>query len=572
MSKLNPNNNVTPVSHIIVSGAKENNLKNISLNIPKKKLVVLTGVSGSGKSSLAFDTIYAESQRRYLDSLSSYVRQFLGNSKKPDVDAIEGLSPSISIDQKTTSHNPRSTVGTVTEIYDYLRLLYARIGIPTCPKGHGPIKTVTIKNIVDQVMELPDQTKIQILAPIVRNEKGTLKIHLEKLKKNGFLRVMLDGVSYNLDQELEVNKNQRHNLAIIVDRIVLRHDKTTYSRLYAGIELACEESHGLVSLQVQNNDQVVKIINFSKHYACMKCGFSIPELEPRLFSFNSPIGACRGCNGLGFSYEPDRNKIFLHPDRSIIDGGIDYFKNTVNTSSFDWQKFEHLLKHYDISLFKPINAMTPQEINWLFYGSDDSIQIRIRSASGKKYESFEPIEGIGTLIKRRHQETQSEGARDFYTKYMSETRCDLCCGQKLSSVALSVLLGGKNIIQVTELSIQDAVNFFFNLTLTDQQQKIGKLVLKEIIDRLNFLLDVGLSYLNLSRNAASLSGGELQRIRLASQIGSALTGVLYVLDEPSIGLHQRDNHKLINTIKKMRDLGNTILVVEHDDETMLAAD
>ncbi|WP_391591506.1 Excinuclease ABC subunit A [[Mycoplasma] cavipharyngis] len=567
------NKTITSLSHIIIKGAREHNLKNLDLAIPKNQLVVVTGLSGSGKSSLAFDTIYAEGQRRYLNSLSSYARQFLGNVEKPDVDSIEGLSPAISIDQKSTSHNPRSTVGTVIEIYDYLRLLFARIGVPTCPNKHGVIETMTIRKICEKIMELEENTKLQILSPVARKEKGTFKNKIEKLKHQGYLRIMVDGLVLSLDDEIKLNKNNRHNVDIIIDRIILRHDKETNSRLYAAVELAAKESNGLVDVQaILPETDEIQYLTFSQNHSCKKCGFSIPELEPRLFSFNNPIGACSECNGLGFTYEPDPAKIFLRPDLAIIDGGIDYFKNTVNTSSLDWQRFEHLLKFYQISLYTPINELDQKAINWILNGSDQPISINLISANNKTYKSFERIEGIGELIKRRHLETQSESSRDYYTRYMSEQRCKKCQGKKLSIQALSVLLDQKNIIDVINLDIENCINFLKNLKLSDEQKLVGKLVLKEIIDRLNFLLDVGLGYLNLSRNASSLSGGELQRIRLASQLGSSLTGVLYVLDEPSIGLHQRDNYRLIKTLKKMRDLGNTIIVVEHDEETMLASD
>lgn len=568
------NSKVSPLTHIIVKGAREHNLKNLNINIPKNKLVVITGLSGSGKSSLAFDTIYAEGKRRYLDSLSSYARQFLGNADKPDVDSIEGLSPAISIDQKSTSHNPRSTVGTVTEVYDYLRLLFARIGIPTCPiKNHGPIETMTIKKICDQIMLLPEESRLQILAPIARQEKGTFKNRIEKLKQQGYLRIMVDKMALSLDDEINLNKNDRHDLDIIIDRIILRKDKETNSRIYVAVELAIKESHGLVDVYaIFNKSEKTEYLVFSQNHSCKKCGFSISELEPRLFSFNSPIGACQFCKGLGFTYEPDPEKIFLHPDLSISDGGIDCFKNTVNTTSMDWQRFSHLLNHYQISLDKPINQLTDKQINIILNGSDEPINIVLNSSNNKQYKSIDYIEGIGKLIKRRHQETQSDSARDFYIRYMSEKKCIECKGQKLSPQALCVLLGGLNIIEVINLDIEKCIDFLSSLVLTNEQIQVGKLALKEIIDRLHFLLDVGLGYLNLSRNASSLSGGELQRIRLASQIGSSLTGVLYVLDEPSIGLHQRDNKRLINTMKKMRDLGNTIIVVEHDEETMLEAD
>lgn len=553
---------------IIIRGARENNLKNIDIDIPKNKLVVITGLSGSGKSSLAFDTIYAEGQRRYLESLSSYARQFLGGNEKPDVDSIEGLSPAISIDQKTGSHNPRSTVGTVTEIYDYLRVLYARIGQAYCPNGHGLIETLTTKQILDKIVEsYKDEDKLQILSPFVVKEKGAFKAELEKLKSEGFLRVRIDSNNYSLDEDIKLEKNKFHNIEIIVDRIVAHHDHETKSRINDALETALKYGKGRANVIVNNKET-----QYSQSHSCKVCGFSIPEMEPRLFSFNAPIGACPNCKGLGFTYEPDEAKMFPNKDLSINDGGIEYFKNTVNTTSIDWQRFERLLDHYKIDKHKPISNLTKKQLDLIMHGSDEPIEYELRSSGGSIYKKFDYIEGILELIRRRHLETTSESAREYYSKFMSEVECKVCHGKKLSPAALSVKIGNKDIIELTELSINETIDFLLNLKLTPQQSQIAKLALKEIIDRLTFLDNVGLNYLTLARSAATLSGGEAQRIRLATQIGSHLTGVLYVLDEPSIGLHQKDNDKLIHTLKKMRDLGNTLIVVEHDHETMMQSD
>lgn len=552
---------------ISVRGARENNLKNIDIDIPKNQLVVITGLSGSGKSSLAFDTIYAEGQRRYLESLSSYARQFLGGNEKPDVDSIEGLSPAISIDQKSTSHNPRSTVGTVTEIYDYLRVLWARIGLPYCPNGHGLIKTQTIKQIVEQIFINPEGTKLQILIPLVSGQKGTFKNEFERLRKQGFLRVYVDKVIYSLDDKIELDKNERHNISVIVDRIVLNHDSQTRTRLTDAIEVSVQTSKGNVSVLIDD-----QLTNYSQHHACEKCGFSMPELEPRLFSFNSPAGACEYCKGLGFTYEPDPERMIVDPSLSIAEGGIDFYKNIINTTSMDWQLFEALLKHYKIPLDLPLSQFTKKQRDIIFNGSDEPIEIHLRSSSGRGYDRLDMVEGVAALVKRRHLETSSEMAREYYSKYMSEKECKLCKGKKLSPKALCVKINNLDIISFTSLSINEEVDFLLNLKLTKEQTQISKLALKEIIDRLNFLQNVGLEYLTLSRSASTLSGGESQRIRLATQIGSHLTGVLYVLDEPSIGLHQKDNDRLIKTLKSMRDLGNTLIVVEHDEDTMWAAD
>ena len=554
-------------SEIIIKGARENNLKNININIPKNELVVITGLSGSGKSSLAFDTIYAEGQRRYLESLSSYARQFLGGNEKPDVDSIEGLSPSIAIDQKSTSNNPRSTVGTVTEIYDYLRVLFARIGTPYCVNGHGPIKTQTIKQIVDYIMNLPEESRLTLLSPLVEAEKGTHADLIEKIRKEGFLRVRVDGEILSLDDPIELEKNKKHNIDIVIDRVVLHHDQQTRSRLNDSVETALKRSGGTIIVNHDGQEQF-----FNENYSCDVCGFSIPNLEPRLFSFNSPLGACDACRGLGFTYEPDENKMFPDPSLSIDQGGIDFFKNTVNTTNLDWQRFESLIKHYNIPTHVPIKDLSDEHKDIIMHGSYEPINVSMTSANGRKYEQVEVVEGVLDLIKRRHAETTSDMAREYYSKYMSEKKCKVCKGQRLNKSALAVKLGGKSIIDLTELDIQNEVDFLLSLDLNEEQKTISKLIMKEIVDRLTFLVDVGLDYLTLSRAALTLSGGEAQRIRLATQIGSHLTGVLYVLDEPSIGLHQKDNEKLITTLKNIRDLGNSLVVVEHDEDTMKNAD
>lgn len=552
---------------IIVKGARENNLKNIDINIPKNQLVVITGLSGSGKSSLAFDTIYAEGQRRYLESLSSYARMFLGGNEKPDVDSIEGLSPAISIDQKSTSHNPRSTVGTVTEIYDYLRVLWARLGQPYCPNNHGLINTQTTKQIVDKIYSYEPETRLQIMAPVIVNQKGTFKNEFEKLKQRGFLRVYVDEVVYSLDDTITLDKNLRHSISVIIDRIILHKDNQTKTRLNDAVEVALEVGNGNIEVLTDSGCAA-----FSQNHACDKCGFSIPEMEPRLFSFNSPIGACDYCKGLGFTFEPDLERIIPDKNLSINQGAIDFFKNTVNTTSLDWQRFNALLTFYKIPLDQPINTLTNQQLNYIFEGSDEAIPIRTVSINKNVNEKYDFVEGIAQLIKRRHLETSSQVAREHYSKYMSEKTCRECKGKKLSTKALCVKIAETDIISFTQKSINEAINFLLHLNFNEEQMRIARLALKDIIDRLTFLQNVGLDYLSLSRSASTLSGGESQRIRLATQIGSKLTGVLYVLDEPSIGLHQKDNDRLIDTLKSMRDLGNTLIVVEHDEDTMWAAD
>ncbi len=554
---------------IIIKGARENNLKNIDLEIPKNKLVVITGVSGSGKSSLAFKTIYAEGQRRYLESLSSYARQFLGTNDKPDVDSIEGLCPAIAIDQKSTSQNPRSTVGTITEVYDYMRLLFARIGVPHCINKHGPIQTQTVKQIVDSIMRNEDSKKLILLSPLVLKQKGTHLDLLNNLRKEGYLRVRIDKEIYELDDEIDLDKNIAHTIELVIDRIVLHHDQQTRSRINDAVELSLNKSKGkIIVLDPDDNSETF----YNEAFACNECGFSIKELEPRLFSFNSPLGACEHCKGLGFVHEPDEAKMIPEPELSINQGGIDFFKNKIESNNLDWQRFKSLLAHYKIDCDKPINQLSKRELDLILYGSDEPISIVMVSNNNRKYEQQEYIEGVLDLVKRRHQETTSEMAREFYSKYMSEKKCKACNGKRLNKAALHVLINHKNIIDLTEMDINQLIEFFLSLELNDQEKQITNLLLKEIVNRLTFLSNVGLEYLSLSRTANTLSGGESQRIRLASQLGSNLTGVLYVLDEPSIGLHQKDNAKLIETLKQMRDLGNSLVVVEHDLETIENAD
>lgn len=553
--------------NLVIKGARVNNLKNIDISIPRGKLVIMTGLSGSGKTSLAFDTIYAEGQRRYVESLSSYARQFLGNVEKPDVDSIEGLSPAIAIDQKTTSHNPRSTVGTVTEIYDYLRLLYARIGVAYCPTHNIPIQSQTIKQMCDIIDTYEEGSRLQILAPLVKNKKGTHKDLFPKLQKDGYVRVRVDGEVMLLEDEINLDKNKRHNIEVVVDRIIKRG--TDHSRIADSLETATKLADGEVVVQnLTNNEETL----FSENHACKICGFSVPKLEPRLFSFNSPLGACPDCNGLGIKEEVDIDLLIPDFNLSINQGGIRFFKTSVGTDRIEWQRFQILCKAYNIDLDKPLKDFSKKEMNVILYGSDRPISYEIVSSSGNVNRNTKFIEGVKTLIERRYTETSSNWSKEWYASFMAEHTCPTCKGRRLNEQVLSVRVGGLNIAELTELSIEDTLNFFNHLELTVTQQQIAELILKEIKDRLGFLVNVGLGYLTLARKAGGLSGGEAQRIRLATQIGSRLTGVLYVLDEPSIGLHQRDNDKLIATMKSIRDLGNSVLVVEHDEDTMRASD
>ena len=550
---------------IIIKGARENNLKNIDLELPKNKLIVMTGVSGSGKSSLAFDTIYAEGQRRYVESLSSYARQFLGGTEKPDVDSIEGLSPAISIDQKTTNKNPRSTVGTITEIYDYLRLLYARIGIPYCPIHKKPITSQSVEEMTNQIMELELNTKIRVLSPVVYGEKGTHKDLLENLAKDGYVRVIIDNEEYELSEEINLEKNKKHFIEVIIDRLIIKED--IRSRLYESIELASKLSKGKVVIDVVGSDKII----MSENYACPECDFSLPELEPRMFSFNSPYGACDECKGLGIKLKIDEDLIIPNKDLSINEGAI-VSLNLDDENSIYSTQMNTLAKFYDIDLNLPVKKLDRKKLDIILYGSKDMLEFKYTSKNGNTRNSKDYFEGIITNLERRYVETKSNWIREWIENYMTESVCPKCKGARLSDSVLSVLINKKNIYELTKLSIKDLKEFLSNLKLNKEQTKISELIIKEILSRLTFLVNVGLEYLTLNRSAGTLSGGEAGRIRLATQIGSRLTGVLYVLDEPSIGLHQRDNTRLINSLLEMRDLGNTLIVVEHDTDTMLASD
>ncbi len=548
---------------IVIKNARENNLKGIDIELPKNKLIVMTGVSGSGKSSLAFDTIYAEGQRRYVDSLSAYARQFLGGTTKPLVDSIEGLSPSISIDQKSTNNNPRSTVGTVTEIYDFLRLLYARIGIPYCPNHHKPISSQTIEEMTIQIMRLEDGTKIRVLSPIVYGEKGTHKDLLDNLRSEGFTRLVVDNENKDLDEEIVLEKNKKHNIEIVIDRLIIKED--VRSRLFEAIELACKKANGKVVIDVIGGDKIV----MSEKYACPDCDFSLPELEPRLFSFNAPYGACPECNGLGIKMKVSEDLVMPNKDLSINEGAIKVLSGESNIMNTE---IETCAKYYGVDLNKPIKNLDRDKLDKILYGSDVPLEFNYISRNGNTRTKTDYYEGIITNLERRYLETTATWIREWIEGYMIEQECPLCHGSRLKDDILSVLVGKKNIYQMTQMSIKDLYDFLSNLKLNEEQTKISELLIKEIINRLEFLNNVGLGYITLDRAASTLSGGEAQRIRLATQIGSKLTGVIYVLDEPSIGLHQRDNDKLINSLKEMRDLGNTLIVVEHDIDTMKAAD
>ena len=551
--------------YIVIKGARANNLKNISLKIPKDKLIVMTGLSGSGKTSLAFDTIYAEGQRRYVESLSAYARQFLGNVDKPDVDSIDGLSPAISIDQKTTNKNPRSTVGTVTEIHDYLRLLYSRIGHAYCPTHHILIESQTITQMVDRLFTYEEDSRLIIYSPIVVGQKGRHEKTLELIQKEGYSRVRVDGEVHDLEEVPELDKNKRHTIEIVIDRIKLKQDIS--SRLYASLETALKLADGRVIIDINGEE-----VQFSEHLSCPHCDFSIPKLEPRLFSYNSPFGACDTCGGLGFLQQIDYNLLVTNPDKSINDGAIRYFKNIAGTENIEWQTFEKLAEFYDIDLDKPYEELTDLQKDVIMNGSKEPIEYQITSRGMNTFRKVQYIEGVAKLIERRYKETTSSFSRDYYNSYLSDRPCPACDGKKLSKQALSVQIDGVNIHDFSEKTIVEEYDFINNLKISDTEKQIGGLVLKEIDGRLKFLINVGLDYLTLNRASGTLSGGESQRIRLATQIGSNLTGVLYVLDEPSIGLHQRDNDKLIASLKQMRDLGNTLIVVEHDEEIMLQAD
>ena len=553
------------MDEIIIRGARENNLKNIDINLPKNKLIVMTGVSGSGKSSLAFDTIYAEGQRRYVESLSAYARQFLGGSEKPNVDSIEGLSPAISIDQKTTNKNPRSTVGTVTEIYDYLRLLYARIGIPYCPNHHKPITSQSVEEMTNQILKLDINTKIRVLGPVIHGEKGTHKDLINSLIKDGYVRAVIDGNDFELNDEINLEKNKKHNIEVIVDRLIIKDG--VRSRLYESIENASKLGKGKVVIDVIGSEPII----MSEKYACPDCDFSLPELEPRMFSFNAPYGACPDCKGLGIKLKIDEDLIIPDRDKSINEGGIISI-NLDDPGSIISTQMNTLAKHYDIDLDAPIKSLKKEKLDIILYGTNELLNYKYIAKNGNTRNTSDTFEGVINNLERRYVETKSAWIRDWIENYMTELECDTCHGSRLADSVLSVKIGGKNIYEMTLLSIKDLHVFLSNLKLNKEQQEISNLILKEINSRLEFLINVGLSYLTLAREAGTLSGGEAQRIRLATQIGSRLTGVLYVLDEPSIGLHQRDNAKLINSLLEMRDLGNTLIVVEHDTDTMLACD
>jgi len=548
---------------IIIRGARENNLKNIDLELPKNKLIVMTGVSGSGKSSLAFDTIYAEGERRYVESLSAYARQFIGGNEKPDVDSIEGLSPSISIDQKTTNKNPRSTVGTITELYDYLRLLFSRIGIPYCPNHHIPIKSQSIEEMTNKVLDMENGTKIEIYAPVVRGEKGTHKDLIDDLRSKGFTKIKVNGVLYGGTDEIVLEKNVKDDILVLIDKISINDEER--SRIFEALETSCKMAKGLVIIRVNDEEDLL----MSENYACPYCNFSISELEPRMFSFNSPYGACDDCKGLGTKLKISEDLIIPDKNKSINKGAIIAINldNNMYLSSL-----KTVADHYNIDLDIPVKDMNRKDLDIVLYGTKDIMDFHYVAKNGSTRDTKSRYEGIINNLERRYLETNSSWIREWIEEFMVESTCNTCHGTRLKEEILAVKVNKKSIFELTEMSIDELYDFINNLKLTNEEKEISNLLIKEIQSRLKFLLNVGLSYLTLSRSAESLSGGEAQRIRLATQIGSRLSGVLYVLDEPSIGLHQRDNEKLINSLKEMRDLGNTLIVVEHDTDTMLAAD
>jgi len=551
--------------YIKIRGARAHNLKNINVDIPRDKLVVITGLSGSGKSSLAFDTIYAEGQRRYVESLSSYARQFLGQMDKPDVDQIDGLSPAISIDQKTTSHNPRSTVGTVTEIYDYLRLLFARVGHPHCPKCGKPITQQSVDQMIDQIRELPERTKLLVMAQVVRGKKGEHKKVLAHIRHEGYVRVRIDGEVMDIGEDIQLEKNKKHTIEVVIDRLVVREGME--SRLADSLETALKLGEGVAYVQIVGGE----LLMFSENFACVDCGISLPEITPRMFSFNNPYGACPVCTGLGSHMEFDEELVV--PDASLSVGGGVFAPLSKNLHSYAMCVMKAILENRGYSLETPWQELDKKTKQALLYGSgEERFHFRYTNMFGEDKEYFVPFEGVMPLLARRYHETDSDEMRESYENYMTEIPCKACHGARLKPETLAVTVGGKNIDEVTRMTIREADAFFTQLTLTPRETKIARQILKEIHARLNFLLDVGLDYLTLSRSAGTLSGGEAQRIRLATQIGSGLQGVLYVLDEPSIGLHQRDNNRLLATLKHLRDLGNTLIVVEHDEDTMYAAD
>ena len=553
------------VENIVIKGARTHNLKNIDITIPRDKLVVLTGLSGSGKSSLAFDTIYAEGQRRYVESLSAYARQFLGQMDKPDVDTIEGLSPAISIDQKTTSNNPRSTVGTVTEIYDYLRLLYARVGHPVCPTHGIEIQSQTIQQMVDRILEFPERTKLQILAPLIRGKKGEHVKVFENIKKQGYVRVRVDGEMMEVGDEINLEKNKKHSIEVVVDRVVVKEGIS--SRLADSIETALKLGEGYTIVDVIGQEE----LQFSEHYACPECGFSIGELEPRMFSFNNPFGACPSCDGLGMKLEVDLDAVIPHWDKTLLQHALAPWEPT--SSQYYPQMLKSVCEHYGIDMEIPIKDIPKHQLDKILYGSEgEKILFRYETDFGQTMEKQIEFEGVIRNVERRYHETSSDWTREQMEQYMAQKPCPTCKGHRLKKESLAVLIDRKNIGEITNYSVEEAYQFFSTIELSEKEMGIARLILREINERLGFLVNVGLDYLTLSRTAGTLSGGEAQRIRLATQIGSRLTGVLYILDEPSIGLHQRDNNRLIQTLKDMRDIGNTLIVVEHDEDTMVAAD
>ncbi len=550
---------------IEIKGARAHNLKNIDIQIPRDSFVVLTGLSGSGKSSLAFDTIYAEGQRRYVESLSAYARQFLGQMDKPDVDSIDGLSPAISIDQKTTSRNPRSTVGTVTEIYDYLRLLFARVGHPHCPDHGVEITSQTVEQMVDRIMEYPERTRLQILAPIISGRKGEHKSVFAEISKQGFVRVRVDGELRDLSEDIQLEKNKKHTIEVVVDRIVIKEDVT--ARLADSIEMALKMSGGQLLVDIIGQEE----LRFSSNFACPICGFSIEELSPRMFSFNSPFGACPECDGLGIRMVVDPDLLIPDKSKTIEEGAFQAWSGGL--SNYYPQFLKSVCEHYKIPMDIPVSELTADQMNLILNGSDgQKIRFRYESDFGRIKEAQVVFEGIIPNLERRYKDTSSDSMREYIEGYMSAKPCPVCKGKRLKREILAVSVDGKNISDTTELPIHDALHFFQNIQLSEKEFSIARLILKEIVSRLGFLVNVGLDYLTMARAAGTLSGGEAQRIRLATQIGSSLTGVLYILDEPSIGLHQRDNDRLIKTLEHMRDLGNTLIVVEHDEDTMMAAD
>lgn len=553
-----------PQDKIVIHGAREHNLKNIDVEIPRDKLVVVTGVSGSGKSSLAFETLYAEGQRRYVESLSAYARQFLGNMDKPDVDSIDGLSPAISIDQKTTSKNPRSTVGTVTEINDYLRLLYARVGTPYCVNGHGKISAQSVEEIVEQILELPEKTRLQILAPVVRTKKGTHVKMFERIQKDGYVRVRVDGEVYDISEVPELDKNKKHNIEIVIDRIVVKEG--IRSRLFDSVEAALHQAEGYVIVDKMDGSELL----FSEFYACPVCGFTVPELEPRLFSFNAPFGSCPDCDGLGVKLEPDVDLLIPDTSKTLREGAIIYWYGKAST--YYPALLEQAMEQFGIDLDRPWEKLSEKEQQIVLYGNGDKLFHFLHEGDFGLRDQDMTFVGVIPNLWRRYRSGMSESAREMARSYMTELTCTTCHGYRLNDQALSVKVGEKNISEFSILSIGDTLDYVKSLVLSANNEIIAKPILKEIKDRLTFLKNVGLDYLTLSRSSGTLSGGESQRIRLATQIGSNLSGVLYILDEPSIGLHQRDNDRLIESLQKMRDLGNTLIVVEHDEDTMMAAD